>query len=424
MKKSAVCLIVAALILILGPRVLFGQTGSVSGRVTNPLDAGIPNIRVEFFDSATGEPMSSVNTDGSGNYTKTGLNPGTYKILFYFPSPSGIPAVPEWYNDKPSFSTADIITVTPGGSLTGINAQLRLDPNEPNDNIAQAETPDARHLHRPDPIRGGDADWHKVYVAQGKDLRFSTTNCRIFDPDPANDDMDISIRDTAGNLIGFAVSARSEETIYAANLTAGYYYVVVDYTVACLYDMIIGVGDLAIGEITGRVTNTLGQGVQNIPVKFYPEGDSAWDAQFDDAYTDAGGYFHFAFTPGNYKAQFQTPDVRNAVPSDLYAIGGWWYNYAGNFADAQVLTITANQTHSGIDTVYMDGAVITGHVTDNSGSPVAYQPVYAFDQMGNQIGVGWTDSNGDYTINAVFVEDGQCRVRFQYNRRQPGPGMV
>ncbi|OGD18270.1 MAG: hypothetical protein A2W03_14105 [Candidatus Aminicenantes bacterium RBG_16_63_16] len=416
MKKYPLPFILISLVFIFGPPALLGQTGSVSGRVTDPLGAGIANIRVEFFDSGSGSSRADVYTDGSGNYSKPDLAVGTYKILFYFEWPTGIPAVPEWYNDKPFFSTADIITVTAGGSLTGINAQLRFDPNEPNDNITQAETLTPGTYTDRIQYAEGDADWHKVYVAQGKDLRFSTTNCRIFLPDPALDDMDIAIRDSAGNLIGMAVSARSEETIYAANLTAGWYYVNVEYTTSCLYDMIIAVGDLAIGEITGRVTNSLGQGIQNIGVKFYPENLSGWDDQLYDAFTDAGGYFHFAFTGGNYKALFQTPDIRTAVPSDLYVIGGFYYPKTGDFAAAQTLTIAANQTLSGIDATYADGAAITGHVTDNLGNPVPGQFVRVYDELGNQIAFGWTDNNGDYIANGVFVENGKCKVRFQQNQ--------
>jgi hypothetical protein len=315
----------------------------------------------------------------------------------------------------PSFSLADTITVTPGGSLTGIDAQLRLDPYEPNDNLAQAELLTPGTYTDRIQYAEGDVDWHKVYVPQGKDLRFSTTNCRIFYPDPAYDDIDISIRDASGNLIGFAQSARSEETVYAANLNAGYYYVVLEYSTACLYDMIIDVGDLNIGEITGRVTNSQGQGVQNIPVKFYPENDSTWDAQLYDAYTDASGYYHFAFTPGNYKAQFMTPDLRTAISSDLYVMGGWFYKDTTDFTKAQPLTIVANQSLSGIDTVLDDGAVITGHVTDNLSNPVQGQAVAAYDQYGNGLAAGYTGPAGDYTIPGISVEDGTCRVRFQFN---------
>ncbi len=416
MKKSPFFLLVTSFVFLVGPASVLGQTGSVSGRVTGPTGSGLANIAVEFFDSASGESRASVSTDGNGNYSKTGLDAGTYRLLFYFEYAGGIPAVPEWYNDKTSFAGADNITVTPGGSLTGIDAQLRFDPYEPNNDLAQAEllTP-GTYTDRVQ-YADGDSDWHKVYVPQGKDLRFSTTNCRIFSPDPALDDMDISLRDASGNLIAFAVSARSEETVYAANLTAGYYYVVLDYSVACLYDMIINVGDLNIGEITGRVTNSLGQGVQNIPVKFFPENDSSWDAQLYDAYTDAGGYFHFAFTAGNYKAQFQIPDIRTVVPSDLYVTGGWWYNYAGGFSDAQVLTLVVNQALSGIDTVLLDGAVITGRVTDNAANPVVNQFVRVYDSNGSQIAFGWTDNNGDYVANGILVEDGQCKVRFQQNQ--------
>jgi hypothetical protein len=413
MKKHSFFLLAASLIVLFGPSAVFGQDGSVSGQVTDPLANGIANIAVHFYDSVTAELIGTVHTDGSGNYTKD-LPPGTYKLLFYTES-LGQYYVPEWYNDKTSFSLANAITVTPGGSLTGIDSQLRLDPNEPNDNMGEAELLTAGTYTDRVIYVDGDHDWHKVYVPQGKDLRFSTTNCRIFYPDPAYDDIDISIRDASGNLIGFAMSARSEETVYAADLNAGYYYVVLEYSTACLYDMIIDVGDLNIGEITGRVTNSVGQGVQGVPVKFYPDNDSTWDAQLYDAYTDANGYYHFAFTAGNYKALFQTPDQQNAIPSDLYVMGGWFYKDTTDFTKAQPLTIVANQSLSGIDTVLDDGAVITGHVTDNLSNPVQGQAVQAYDQMGNQIGIGWTDGSGNYAINGIFVEDGTCRVRFLFS---------
>jgi hypothetical protein len=66
MKKFAVCLFFVFLVLALSPQALSGQMGSVSGRVTDPLGAGIANIRVESFDSATGRNTSSYTTQGPG----------------------------------------------------------------------------------------------------------------------------------------------------------------------------------------------------------------------------------------------------------------------------------------------------------------------------------------------------------------------
>jgi protocatechuate 3,4-dioxygenase beta subunit len=399
-------------VLVLFPAVLLGQTGSVSGRVTDPLNNGVAGVNVEFFNSSTGAVIAEVVTGADGNFTKAGLAAGTYKVLFSMEY-GGPALVPEWYNNKATFAAADVITVTGGGALTGIDAQLVYDPNEPNDSLAEAQliTPGAYA----DLIgyATGDQDWHKTYVNQGKDIRFSVGNSRPFSPADA-DDIDISIRDATGAILVQAISSSGSETIYVANVNAGYYYVVVDYLPRGLYDITVEVGDLALGDITGRVTNSLGAGVQNIAVYLYPSDFPDWAHIHGWVPTDANGNFKVSDVPGSYKIQF-TRDDRFAVPNDVYVIAGEWYNDTTDSTKAQVLTITLGGTTPGIDAELDDGAAITGRLTNASGNPVANQWVYAHDKYGNVLASGITNANGEYLIGGIRVEDGTCKVRFRNN---------
>ena len=54
--------------------------GNVSGTVTDPAGAAIPNAQVSITDTERGETYQT-KTNGSGNYTQTHLLAGQYKIV-------------------------------------------------------------------------------------------------------------------------------------------------------------------------------------------------------------------------------------------------------------------------------------------------------------------------------------------------------
>ncbi|MCH8994911.1 MAG: hypothetical protein IH959_08095 [Chloroflexi bacterium] len=97
--------------------------GSINGTVTEegtgtPL-AGIcvnaNTLSFEFFSFST--------TDALGAYSVGGLGSGDYEVQFSDcrESPTH---VAEWYNDQPSFETANLVAVTDGSKTSGIDAQL------------------------------------------------------------------------------------------------------------------------------------------------------------------------------------------------------------------------------------------------------------------------------------------------------------
>ncbi len=94
--------------------------GRVSGRVTDSITgAGIQGLSVALYDAATGNSVSSVNTDSSGVYSSSNLSAGTYKIRF-----SGGDYLSQWYGNQADISRASTVSVIVGSTTTGINAVL------------------------------------------------------------------------------------------------------------------------------------------------------------------------------------------------------------------------------------------------------------------------------------------------------------
>ena len=105
-------------------------TGTITGQVTkfggNPLEGGIfvgEEIVVDLYNAETGSKLGrALKFEGDGSttlYTAT-VPAGEYKVHF---SP-WFYANDEWYSNTDSISTATVITVTDGGIVTDINADL------------------------------------------------------------------------------------------------------------------------------------------------------------------------------------------------------------------------------------------------------------------------------------------------------------
>ena len=119
----------------------------------------------------------------------------------------------------------------------------------------------------------GYEHWFKVIATEGQDLRISTGNA-VCPSAPDDVDLDIFVYDGAGRLFVCAYSNRSEEVVYLSNVHADTYYVRIwTGTQNTTYTLTMTQGDLTgIGEISGRITNSLGEGVGNLLIEAYPEG--------------------------------------------------------------------------------------------------------------------------------------------------------
>ncbi len=92
--------------------------------------AGLFGATVEIYDSATGDYVDSVETDGDGNYIYIPEGPGSFKLWVdpsfadYFGDYFGEPALaPEWFTNVPDISLATVIPFTTA-TLTGKNINL------------------------------------------------------------------------------------------------------------------------------------------------------------------------------------------------------------------------------------------------------------------------------------------------------------
>lgn len=98
-------------------------TGSVSGVVTDADGAPVVGARVSAYGpSDTWVGSASATTGADGAYDLAALPADTYRIRFAPPTGSGL--TPEWYDDTPHRTAAQLLVVGVGTSFTGIDASL------------------------------------------------------------------------------------------------------------------------------------------------------------------------------------------------------------------------------------------------------------------------------------------------------------
>lgn len=109
---------------LLAPATASAAPGSISGTVTAAAD-GAPLSAIEVCAWEVGEEEAEVATcdptDGVGEYTLAGLEPGDYKVEFWDESRTYLG---EYYDGVEFWSEAEILTVGDGAVVTGIDAEL------------------------------------------------------------------------------------------------------------------------------------------------------------------------------------------------------------------------------------------------------------------------------------------------------------
>ena len=97
------------------------DTGAiVTGRVTDGAGNPLGNIWVASYDGQGYSASNLALTNGNGDYSLNGVPIGGAKILFY---KTGSVA-PEYYNDKPSFGSGDLLATQVGVTIPNVNAQM------------------------------------------------------------------------------------------------------------------------------------------------------------------------------------------------------------------------------------------------------------------------------------------------------------
>lgn len=98
--------------------------GFISGQVLDDQGQGVANVHVHVQDQDNNNLTWSI-TDGAGSYTtQFGIPSGEYRVEL---NTSWLPdswLITEWYENQPSFDSADPVPVVAGTTTTGIGAQL------------------------------------------------------------------------------------------------------------------------------------------------------------------------------------------------------------------------------------------------------------------------------------------------------------
>jgi hypothetical protein len=98
---------------------------TISGTVTDQTTTnGVANICVAAQSTGPGISQASVPTNGSGEYTITGLRAGSYKI-FFSPCFGDGSYVTEYWNDKRNFQDANTVTLAAGETRDDVHAALQ-----------------------------------------------------------------------------------------------------------------------------------------------------------------------------------------------------------------------------------------------------------------------------------------------------------
>ena len=265
-----------------------------------------------------------------------------------------------------------------------------------------------------------DDDWYGVDVAEGQDLVVSINYPH------ADGDLVLELYDSSGTLISYTSHWSDHEIVRRKDLLNDMYYVRVYGRSGAtnVYSMDIQTGDL-LGNISGRVTNSGGIDLYDVSVSLY-DSSGNWLGMLFDANTGFhdGNYTLGDVPAGSYKVQFG--DVAYEWGPGYYGVYlGEWYDDKPDSDSADPVVVTADSTTSDIDAVLAFSGQISGRVTDEGGSGVAYVDVYVYDLDNNYVSYALTDENGDYiagglktgTYKAKFCPSGSSLLDEWYNNK-------
>ena len=97
--------------------------GSISGRVTDSIGNGVYLVRIQARDSAGKGVYSSTNTDEDGYYSLPRLPTCDVKV-FFDADYRYLNVAAEYYNDKNTIETADLVTA--------LSRKFNIIPNQTN----------------------------------------------------------------------------------------------------------------------------------------------------------------------------------------------------------------------------------------------------------------------------------------------------
>jgi hypothetical protein len=368
---------------------------TVTGTVTDGSGVGIAGVSVQLSttnNSPTNTPTAT--TDDKGNYTLSGIQPGSY-TLYFNGSRQGY--IAQWYQGKSDLSSADTFTLGAGESFPAVTAVLAKGGG-----ISGTVT----DKNSGQPIAGVAV---QLYGSNGFPTGFFGITT-----DAAGSYAINGVPDGTYKVCFSAGSTSYVGGCYNGKLSNGY-----DADPVTVQAPATTTGiDAALtagGTITGKVSNGTG-GIGNVQVELrdasgnpVPGTPAGW--------TDQNGNYRIAGVPaGTYWVFF---DGANAG-----YVGKWYDGSNGTVSRAGAVSLTTESGQlQGVDALLFPGGSISGVVTDAATSAVLSGIMaQIYDENGNPVPNIWgrmTDQNGKYSFGGLT--DGSYKVCFFSNQNAGQP---
>ncbi len=348
--------------------------GAIAGRVTDSAGHGLAGVSVSTYDPTDpGAESHGAITGADGRYAVRGLSAGSYQVCFYSQGATGSSTtgyLDECYDNQPAFSdSATPVPVRLERTSAGIDAAL---------DIAGAITGRVTDPAGA-PLAGISAS---VFGAGYGDGGSDSSGAYTITGLPAGSYtlcFDGSYLSTPDAPYGYT------------NSCAGGHWLMVDVT-AGHATTVNGTVERA-GAIGGTVTGNDGP----LP--------GVWVSVFDSS----GNQLNSVGTgdDGSYQITGLAPDEVTVCFDPTFTTGGYQracYGATGAGGAGAPVAVTAGQL-STADVQLVQGASITGTITDASGDPISGVLVNAYGNSQFNGYFAQTDENGSYTIGGVIADD-------------------
>jgi VCBS repeat-containing protein len=383
-------------------------TGVIRGKVTGDGNVALANVIVrayvkeDFMGIIQWTYAGQVTTNGTGNYTISNLNAGTYHISFneVFPVPGYFA---EFYNNAADQVSATDIPLAAGATVSNINAKLSSGAH----------------------IQG------KVTDLQGKAL----SNIRVFALDNNNSFQSAFETDVNGNyeirnLMAGGYRIAFEDTRQPPIYRRGYFNNALEQENATVItvatDQLVNNINMQLNRlsfITGKVTDAQNRPLVNIQLTAQQSSMEEIGGVISEVWRDrasaqtdtAGNYILSGLLEGAYRVRFSDP-------------GGWKYSkeYYNNVVDpraASLLTVTLNTTTTNINAQLALRGAITGKITNRQGEPLDQVEVTAEVRDISLPVNRWevaritrSNANGEYTLCCLDADSYRLRFLDTQNR--------
>ncbi|MBN1288546.1 MAG: carboxypeptidase regulatory-like domain-containing protein, partial [Actinobacteria bacterium] len=360
---------------------------TISGYV-KAQDTGDPvtSFYVQAYNASTDELVCQSWVWAAGDYKLNGFAPGQYKILYnprYPDTRRNDPYMAEWYNDKYSMATADLITVSgpgsmalpdvllaPGGSISG--TVTGEDGNEP---VADA--------------------YVEAYNLQG-------SFCGSADADDSGN-YEIMGLPTGSYKVKFDFRVVSDKYLgewYSDKKTQG------EGDAVAVTMPVKTTGINAVLQGHGTVTGNVKDYADNpLDVCNVYLRDTTTENVVASGLTDSSGDYTIKRVPaGTYKVHF--------VPYDCEAGIHEWYNDKPDFASGDAITVNIFQTTANINAKLSAFGTISGNVKAEGSvnlNGVKVEAVRVDEVQATES--GYTDVAGNYTITQL--PEGEYKIQFK-----------